>query len=139
MPLKITLKPYERMIIAGAVLTNGNKGTDFFIENNVPLLRQKDIMSERNANSPARRIYFIIQLMYIDGKNLATHHDTYWKLVKEFLNAAPSKLGLIERISKLILSNNYYKALKLTRELINYEKEVLEHVQEQRVGGLRGC
>jgi len=139
MPLKITLKPHERMIIGGAVLTNGDKGTDFFIENNVPLLRQKDIMSERDADSPARRIYFIIQLMYIDEKNLAVHHNTYWKLVREFLDAVPRKLDLIEQISELILSSNYYKALKFTRGLIDYEKEVLCHVQKQRVGGIRGC
>ena len=61
MPLKISLKPHERMIIGGAVVTNGDSRTEFRIENKVPLLRQKDIMSEQEANSHCRRIYFIQQ------------------------------------------------------------------------------
>ena len=47
MALKITLKPNEKMIVGGAVITNGNiKNTNLIIENNVPILRQKDIISE---------------------------------------------------------------------------------------------
>ncbi|MCP4374071.1 MAG: flagellar protein FlbT, partial [Deltaproteobacteria bacterium] len=42
MALKITLKPNERMIIDGAVITNGSTVTDFIIENKVPILRQSD-------------------------------------------------------------------------------------------------
>jgi flagellar protein FlbT len=52
MALKITLKPNEKMIVSGAVVTNGNsKNTDLIIENNVPVLRQKDILSEKDATT----------------------------------------------------------------------------------------
>ena len=78
------------MIVGGAVVTNGNsKNTDFIIENNVPVLRQKDILSEKDATSPCRRIYFIIQLMYIDEENLNEHQPTYRKLVSELLDTVP--------------------------------------------------
>lgn len=125
MALKITLKPKERMIIGGAVLANGNRTTDFIVENTVPILREKDIMSEKDANSPCLRIYFVIQLMYIDENNLKTHHKTYWKLVQDVLAAAPSMLKLVDHISDHILHTHYYQALKLTKELIAYEKELL--------------
>jgi flagellar protein FlbT len=76
MALKITLKPNEKMIIGGAVVTNGNiKNTDLIIENNVPVLRQKNILSQKDATSPCSRIYFTIQLMYIDEENIAAHQD----------------------------------------------------------------
>lgn len=113
------------MIIGGAVLTNGNRPADFVIENKVPILREKDIMSEKEANSPCRRIYFVIQLMYIDESNLKTHHSTYWKLVQDVLGAAPSMLKFIDPISDHLLHNQYYKSLRLTKELIEYEKELL--------------
>ena len=89
MPLKISLKPHERMIIGGAVITNGDSRTQFSIENKVPLLRQKDIMSEPEADSHCRRIYFVIQLMYVDEENLMTHHQTYWHLIEDLVRAAP--------------------------------------------------
>jgi flagellar protein FlbT len=129
MALKITLKPNEKMIVSGAVVTNGNKkNTDLVIENNVPVLRQKDILSEADATSPCSRIYFIIQLMYIDEENLTEHQPTYWKLVRELLDAVPRLAGHIDHINENILEGNFYRALKLAGKLIEYEQEVLKHV-----------
>lgn len=130
MPLKITLKPNERIIIDGAVITNGNTPSDLLIENNVPVLRQKNIMSEQDADSPCRRIYFVIQLMYVDTQNLETYHNMYWDLVRDLVEVAPSMLNLIDQISEYILNTDYYQALKLTRELIDYEEEVINRVPE---------
>jgi len=47
MALRITLKPQEKMILGGAVITNGNSfRCNLIIENKVPILREKDILSE---------------------------------------------------------------------------------------------
>lgn len=129
MALKLTLKPHEKLILGGAVLTNGNNTSEFVVENTVPVLREKDIMREEEATSPCRRIYLIIQLMYIDEKNLSAHHNTYWQLVRDLLEAAPGTMGLIDQISWYILGNKYYQALKLTKKLIEYEQEAITHVR----------
>jgi flagellar biosynthesis repressor protein FlbT len=130
MALKITLKPHERLIIGGAVITNGSTGTDLVVENNVPILRQKDIMSLSDADSPCRRIYFTIQLMYVDEKDLPDHHRIYWELVKDVAGAAPSQKERIAEISNLVLNRHYYQALKLTKKLIAYEQEMINHVRK---------
>lgn len=128
MALKITMKPNEKMIIGGAVVTSANpKNTHLIIENNVPVLRQKDILSEKNATSLCNQIYFLIQLMYIDEANIATHQHTYWNLVRRLLEAAPKLTGHIDRINEYILGGRYYQALKLASELIKYEQEVLKN------------
>jgi len=117
------------MIVGGAVITNGTiKNTDLIIENSVPIMRQKDILSEKDATSPCRRIYFLIQLMYIDEENIATHQQTYWKLVRELLDAVPRLTGHIDQINENILIGNCYRALKLAGKLIDYEQEVLKYV-----------
>lgn len=129
MGLKISLKPGERMILGGAVVTNGTStGCDLIIENKVPILRQKDILTEERADSPCRRIYLAIQLMYIDEANLPVYHKAYWDLIKDVVSAAPSTVGLIDSISENILQRNYYPALKLTKRLIEYEQEVMARV-----------
>jgi len=128
MALKISLKPQERLIIGGAVIVNGKTRCDLIVENNVPILREKDIMGVKEADSPCRRIYFVIQLMYVDGKNLTEHHKTYWELIKEVMAAAPSTRKLINEISEYVLHNRYYQALKLTRRLIDYEQEAISKV-----------
>jgi flagellar protein FlbT len=130
MALKIRLKPKERVIIGGAVVTNGNNNSDLVIENNIPILREKDIMAEEDADTPCRRIYFVVQLMYVDEKNMADHHSTYWKLVHDVVDAAPSTILFIDQMSGHILNGQYYKALKAARRLIDYEQEVVKNARK---------
>ena len=136
MGLKISLKPNERIIIGGAVVQNGSTRSDFVIENSVPILREKDILSLADANSPCRRIYFAIQLMYVDERNIEEHRATYWKLVSDVINAAPSTVVFTDQISEHILHDRYYQALKLTNKLIDYEQEVMNNVRSATNGSL---
>ena len=128
MALKIKLKPHERLIIGGAVVANGDAKCDLIIENEVPVLRDKDILREKEATTPCKRIYFIIQLMYVDGRDLVEKHNIYWSLVKDLVEAAPSTADTLAEISGLIIEGKYYPALKLARKLIEYEEGVTEHV-----------
>jgi flagellar protein FlbT len=129
MALKITLKSGERMILGGAVVTNGSSAScDLVIENKTPILRQKDILTEEKANSPCRRIYYAVQLMYIDEANLSAYHKIYWNLVRDIVKAAPSTVALIDSLNEHILNRRYYLALKLAKRLIDYEQEAIERV-----------
>ena len=58
MPLKIELKPHESIIIGESLITNDNERTRFYIEGNVPILREKFILRESEANTPSKRVYF---------------------------------------------------------------------------------
>lgn len=128
MALKLTLKPGERMIIGGAVIRNGDAKIEIFVENKIPLLREKDIMGEAQSDSVAKKIYFTIQLMYIDPENLVNHHNAYWNLMRSLVQAAPSTLALVDQISEQILAARYYQALKLAQKLIAYEQEMIRRV-----------
>lgn len=127
MSLKITLKSNERLIVGGAVVRNGGKGTVLFIENTIPILREKDIMGERDANTPCKRVYFSLQLMYIDEPNVPEYRKAYADLASEILKAAPSTATFIEQINERIDAGNYYQALKTARNLIDYEEELLKN------------
>ncbi len=129
MALKITLKPYEKFILGGAVIANGESKSTFIVENDVPILRGKDIMTLASADTPCKRIYFTVQLMYVDGNNLTEHHKTFWELVKDVAAAAPSRKPMLQEISDHILNDRYYQALKLTKKLIEYEQEIISHVR----------
>jgi flagellar protein FlbT len=129
MALKIILKPHEKFIIGKAVITNSEAKSAFVVENDVPILRKKDIMSLAAADTPCKKIYFAIQLMYVDEKNLSEHHKTYWDLVKDVAGAAPSIRPMLKDISERILNGNHFQALKLTKKLIDYEREVMDRVR----------
>ena len=128
MPLKITLKPRERLILGGAVVRNGDTGARLTVENEVPILREHDILSHSESSTPCRRIYFVVQLMYVNETNLAEHHKLYWTLVEDVLAAAPSTARYTDQISRLVVERKYYQALKIARQLIDYEEELLKRI-----------
>jgi len=125
MSLKLNLKGDEKIIIGGAVLRNGPRHAELYVENSVPILRQKDIMTEEEAKSPARRIYFAIQLMYIDGENRSTYQDMFAAMAQQIAVAAPSTQPYLLQIAEQIAAGKLYQALKVAHQLIDYEKELL--------------
>jgi flagellar biosynthesis repressor protein FlbT len=128
MALKISLKADERIIVGGAVLRNASKkNVEFLVENEVPLLRERELLTEAKADTPCKRIYFVIQLMYVDAQHLGQHQKLYWQITKEILEAAPSTGQYFTIISGLIQDGKYYQALKEAKKLIDYEKEVMNN------------
>jgi flagellar protein FlbT len=130
MPLNLTLKPGERVILAGAVIKNGLTVAHLLIENQVTLLRQKDILTEIEATTPCKKIYLVVQLMYIGGGLTDELTQAYWELVRGVLAAAPSTNDLISQISAYIVESSFYPALKVAKKLISYEEELIEHASK---------
>ena len=127
MALKVELKPHERIIIGSCVITNTDQRARLLIDgDNVPILREKDILTAATANTPAKRIYLCVQLMYLT-KNACPHHETYFALMRDILQAAPSTWRYIESINNHILTGELYKALKDAKKLIAYEEELLQN------------
>lgn len=131
MALKVELKPGERILIGDSVITNGDQRTHFVIEGTAPILRERDIMTAERANTPARRIYLAVQLMYI-GRDPSKQHDVYFSLMHDIVQAAPSAWRFISEINNQILTGNLYKALKSAKKLIDYEQELLTHAKRSQ-------
>jgi flagellar protein FlbT len=126
MALKVELKPDERIIIGNAVIRNGDHRTRFFIEGDAPILREKDILTPATADTPAKKIYLAVQLMYLKN-DLSTHNEIYFPLVRDFLSAAPSGMPVIAEINNRILGGDLYKALREAKKLVAYEQELMDH------------
>lgn len=128
MALKVELKPGERFILGDSIITNDDQRTRLFIEGEAPILREKDILRLDDADTPCKKIYLMLQMMYLAAEP-TQHHDLYFQLVKDVLDAAPSTGPMIENINNKILTGELYKALKETRKLIEYERELLANVK----------
>lgn len=131
MSLKVELKPGERIIIGTSVVRSGDQRVRFFIEGDAPILREKDILTPATADSPAKKIYLSLQLMYLGG-GLGGADDTYVPLIREFLGAVPSAMPYIARINNEVLSGDLYKALKTAKTLIAYEQDLIRHALSGR-------
>lgn len=127
MALVIDLKPQEKILIGEAVITNSSQRTRLHIAGDAPIIREKDIMKEEMADTPCKRIYFLIQCMYI-SRTPKDYHEKYFDHVEEVQKAAPSCSIFFMQINEHIIAGTYYKAMKLAQQLIEHERELLEGV-----------
>lgn len=128
MALRLTLKPNERVIIGGAAIRNGESRAELLIESEVPILRERDILSPGKVRTPCERIYLALQLMYVDPERAAEHRLMFQSLVGDVLTAAPSMAPPVCEIVNLVGAGRLYQALKSAQSLRRQEKELMSHV-----------
>lgn len=123
MSLKIRLAPDERIVINGALIQADGRCSLVFL-NNCSFLTEKHIMRPAEANTPARRIYFMTQNSYMatDAERpplLATLRD----LIADFRQATTveSVRDTLDQIRDLVEKGEYYPALKLTEVIMRHE------------------
>lgn len=130
MPLIIDLKPGEKLIINGAVIENIGANTKLRVLNDCTLMRQKEILSDADAVTPASRVYYALQCAYI----FPDHKDKYLEAFNEcllgYLDACPSARDIGVKIATALSDGQYYKALKAAKGLLDHEKGVLEQFKE---------
>lgn len=127
MPLRITLKSYERFLINGALIRNGSRNADFILESQCKFLRESEIVSESEADTPCKELLHIAQLIYVS--------DYPEPIIEKFLDkalaiiaVAPSTKTTIFAMQQEIEKQEYYKAIKLGRELVAYEHSLIKNI-----------
>ncbi len=127
MALKVELKPNERILIGDCVITNSDQRTRFLVDGNVPILREKDIMTARPRRYAGQAHLSRGAARCISAASPTDHHEVYFALMKDIVEAAPSAWAHVAEINNHILTGDLYKALKSAKKLIDYEQELLTH------------
>ena len=126
MPLKLSLKPGEKFVLNGAVVQNGDRRGVLILQNKASVLREKDIMQAEDADTPARRVYLPVMMMYIDDSQASTFYDEFVRRLSDFMGATRNAEIMAECVatSKHVLAREYYKALMSARKLVEYEEKI---------------
>jgi flagellar protein FlbT len=131
MALIIDLKPGEKILIGTAVITNDSQRTRLHISGDAPILREKDVLKEEDADTPCKKIYFLIQCMYL-ARNPRIYFTKYFELIREIQDAAPTTTFFFLKINEMILEGSYYKAMKEAKELLSHEQELIDNVKKRQ-------
>lgn len=125
--LRITLRDGEKAIVNGAVLRAVGR-TQIAVENQVSILRGREVMQPEEATTPARQLYFAAMLAYIDPANRAQHQDTVVALIGGLVATLPSPEARAACLAFAhdMATGDYYKALTAARELIGFENVATE-------------
>lgn len=130
MGLKLKLKPDERVYIAGALIRNASSGAVLELMNEVPMLREKDILLERDAKTPCQKLYLIVQTLYFEEASRATLFESFEALLEELVSAAPSLRDSLTPVREKVFRGEYYPALKDLQKTIIYESELMTYAKQ---------
>lgn len=117
MPLKFVLRPNEKVIINGAVIGAGDRPGSFFLYNTANFLRGREVLKEEQVDCIEKKLYFVIQLIYIFPEDAKANMMRFYSIHDEAVEARPDKASDLKSIKELVEAKNYYRALKTCRKL----------------------
>ncbi len=127
MPLRLTLKPDERIIVNGCAIRNASRRQTLTIENRADVVRGNDLLKEQEANTPVTRVYFSIQTILV----AAELREDFTPQIQRNLAELMSVFGLeyrdnIVKAANFVSVGDYYKALRALSGLIKHERQLLD-------------
>ena len=128
LPLLIKLAPGEKIVLNGVVVENGGDHTTLRILNQAHVLRARDILTFEEASSPARRVYYALQCLYLFPDNQQQYLESARTFMDDFFKAVPSSAPLISEINNHLSRNDSYQMLKVAKKLVEYERRILDNV-----------
>ena len=117
MPLKFSLRPGEKVIVNGAVIGRGEEPGTFYLYNKANFLRGREVMKEEQADTLEKKLYLIIQLIYLFPENAAENRVVFEQILGEVERQRPGDREKLADVARLVQSEDYYRALKLTAKL----------------------
>jgi flagellar protein FlbT len=124
MTLKLSLKPGEKFVLNGAVLINGDKATSFLVENQVTVLRDRDMMQADAADTAGKRVYLAILNLYVGEGDAEAQYEDFVTQMAAFMSDVTDgeTLRTCVAISRDVLQRQYYKALIKCRQFFDFER-----------------
>ena len=118
MPLKIRLKPNERLVVNGAVLRN-NEGEviELMVENRANLMRERDIVRPEQVEDTLSATYLALQMLYLQPDPDGAQRAAFMRMAAHAYAGATAEQvreDLMEVVN-LVGQGDYYRALSVIR------------------------
>jgi flagellar protein FlbT len=132
----VPLRPGQTLVINGAVVRMGADGLSLDLDLKTPVLTEDDLLSEDEATTPAKRIYFLLLVMYLDPSSYDATYLPFMDRVIELLQATSIRevRENLRIIVQCVDTGRQYEALQACRALVLFEKEVLSIAGESAQG-----
>jgi len=126
LPLRLTLKPDERIIVNGCAIRNASRRQTLTIENRADVVRGHDLLKEKDANTPVTRVYFLIQTVLVAADLREEFNPQIQKNLAELATVfGPDLRENIVSAANFVSIGDYYKAMRALSGLIKYERQLL--------------
>ncbi|MCQ8185502.1 flagellar biosynthesis repressor FlbT [Parvularcula maris] len=124
MGLRLRLRPNERIIVNGCVLTNGDRRNTITVSSFGQVLRGKYVLQPEDAKTPVRQLYFAIQMLLISGadEKALRHASKLGAYVFTQVTENDARAAILEAMDQVHLQD-FYKALVRLHPLLELGTE----------------
>lgn len=124
--MHITLRANEKIYLNGAVLRADRK-VSIELLNDAVFLLESHVMLERDATTPLRQLYYIVQLMLMAPHEVAENHAMFVMQHHAMTGVYDDSAILhgLEKVEALVGKRRHFEALKVIRTLLPIEDTVL--------------
>jgi flagellar protein FlbT len=124
--MHISLRPNEKIYINGAVIKVDRK-VSIELLNDAVFLLEAHVMLEKNATTPLRKLYFIVQLMLMEPQDVESKRSLFdiqaGAIVAHYTDAS-IRAGLAATV-ELVAKDRSFEALKVIRAMLPLEDALL--------------
>ena len=119
MPLKLSLKPAEAVVVNGAVIRNGERRSTLLLETKARILRERDVMSPHQVNSSFEAAYFSVMQMYLTGEKEGPFYDACISALGDLIEEIddPEYRNEVLSIARSVAAGELYRAIGSCRKL----------------------
>ena len=120
--MHITLRANEKIFINGAVLKVDRK-TSIELMNDAVFLLEAHVIHERDATTPLRQLYYIVQLMLMEPGERAENKAMFQQQIAamQAVYTDPAIQDGLLKIGAMVLKTRHFEALKVIRSLLPVE------------------
>jgi len=134
LPLRLTLKPEERIIVNGCVIRNAARRQTLTIENRADVVRGHDLLKEHEAKTPVTRVYFLIQTVLVAAELRDEFNPRIQKQLAELVTVfGANYTDNILRAANFVSIGDYYKALRALSGIMKHERELLNLLAQNNI------
>lgn len=132
MGLRLRLRPNERIIVNGCVLTNGDRRNTITVSSFGQVLRGKYVLQPEDAQTPIRRLYFTIQMLLISGcdDKMLRHASKLGAFVFTHMDTDEERAALLEAMDQVAV-RDFYKALVKLHPLLELQPAAETHTRTE--------
>lgn len=129
MPLRLTLKPHERIIVNGCILRNGPRRHVLEVENRADVLRGDEMLEAETAQTPARRLAYHIQIALVSQAHRPEFVARVLADIPALALALPRFDQKLSDIKIMVSEGQFYTAFRALTEVIAYEDHLFAHLE----------
>lgn len=128
--LVLKLGPHERVLVNGVVIENGEKRSRLSVLTpNANILRLRDAIPPDAANTPVRRVCYMVQLVLSGDAGIEELRLPLLRSIEQLsqILTDPDSRAQLTIASKATLDGQFYPALRALRSLLPREERLLAH------------